>query len=183
MKKILITILFLFLFQSFGQASSKQGIIKKLTDIENISFNFIQTINGKDERGNCIIQYPKKIFCEYEKRRNKILVSNGRNLVIKNNKQFYRYPIKSTPFEFLLDKNFLISKINTSKLGEIEDKYLFFQILENNNNINVFFSKKNYDLVGWQVEDVYQNLAVTYIFESSINKKIDEKIFKLPKND
>ena len=99
--------------------------------------------------------------------------------VIKNNKQFYRYPIKSTPFEFLLDKNFLISKINTSKLGEIEDKYLFFQILENNNNINVFFSKKNYDLVGWQVEDVYQNLAVTYIFESSINKKIDEKIFKL----
>ena len=78
---------------------------------------------------------------------------------------------------------FLISKINTSKLGEIEDKYLFFQILENNNNINVFFSKKNYDLVGWQVEDVYQNLAVTYIFESSINKKIDEKIFKLPKND
>ena len=183
MKKILITILFLFLFQSFGQASSKQGIIKKLRDIENISFNFIQTINGKDERGNCIIQYPKKIFCEYEKRRNKILVSNGRNLVIKNNKQFYRYPIKSTPFEFLLDKNFLISKINTSKLGEIEDKYLFFQILENNNNINVFFSKKNYDLVGWQVEDVYQNLAVTYIFESSINKKIDEKIFKLPKND
>ena len=52
MRKILITILFLFLFQSFGQASSKQSIIKKLSDIENISFNFIQTINGKDERGN-----------------------------------------------------------------------------------------------------------------------------------
>ena len=44
----------------------------------------------------------------------------GRNLVIKNNKQYYRYPIKSTPFEFLLDKDFLISKINSSKLGEIE---------------------------------------------------------------
>ena len=183
MRTILVIVLFYFLFQSFGQASSKQSIIKKLSDIENISFNFIQTINGKDERGNCIIQYPKKIFCKYEKRRNKILVSNGRNLVIKNNKQFYRYPIKSTPFQFLLDKKFLINKINSSKLGEIEDKYLFFKILENNNNINVFFSKKNYDLVGWQVEDVYQNLAVTYIFESSINKKIDEKIFKLPKND
>ena len=53
----------------------------------------------------------KKNFCEYEKRNNKILVSNGKNLVIKNNKQYYRYPIKSTPFEFLLDKDFLINKI------------------------------------------------------------------------
>jgi len=38
-------------------------------------------------------------------------------------------------------------------------------------------------LVGWQIEDVYQNLAVTYIFDTSINQEIDQKIFKLPKND
>ena len=68
-------------------------------------------------------------------------------------------------------------------MDEVEDKYLFFHINENNNNINIFFSKENYDLVGWQVEDVYQNLAITYIFNSSINNIIDEKLFKLPKND
>ena len=50
-------------------------------------------------------------------------------------------------------------------------------------NISVFFSKKNYEIIGWQVEDVYQNLAVTYIFDKSINKNIDEKIFKLPNYD
>ena len=183
MKKFLILLLFFFFINNNLDASNKDNIINKLSKIENISFNFIQTINGKDEKGECIIQYPKKIFCEYEKRNNKILVSNGRSLVIKNKKQYYRYPIKSTPFEFLLDKKFLINKINNSILDEVDDKYLFFQISENNNNINIFFSKKNYNLVGWQIEDIYQNLAVTYIFNASINKNIDKKIFNLPKND
>ncbi len=127
--------------------------------------------------------YPKKIFCEYEKRRKKILVSNGNSLVIKNNKQYYRYPLKSTPFEFLLDKQYLINKIKSSKIDEIKNKFLLFQIIEKNNNINVFFSKDNYELIGWQIEDIYQNLAVTYIFDTAFNKKINEKIFKLPKND
>ena len=58
----------------------------------------------------------------------------------------------------------------------------YFSNFENNNNISVF-SKKNYEIIGWQVEDVYQNLAVTYIFDKSINKNIDEKIFKLPNYD
>ena len=77
----------------------------------------------------------------------------------------------------------MINKIKFSDLNEFEDKYIFIKIVENNSNINVFFSKKNYELVGWQIEDVYQNLAVTYIFDTSINKKIDEQLFRLPKND
>ena len=110
-------------------------------------------------------------------------MSNGTSLVIKNNKQYYRYPIKSTPLQFLLDKDFLIDKIISSELLEINEKFIFIQIDEGNNKIDVFFSKKDYGIIGWQVEDVYQNLAVTYIFNSSINNKINEKIFRLPAND
>ncbi len=183
MSRFLIYLLFFFFLQNNLGASNKKNITEKLNQTENISFSFIQTICGKDERGECIIKYPKKIFCEYEKRNNKILVSNGSSLVIKKGKQYFRYPIKSTPFEFLLDKNFLINKIKSTTLDEVENKYLFFQINENNSNINVFFSKKNYNLIGWQVEDVYQNLAVTYIFDSSINERIDENLFRLPESD
>ena len=104
-------------------------------------------------------------------------------MVIKKGKQYFRYSIESTPFEYLLDKNFLINNIQSKNLGEINNKYLFFEIKENNNNINVYFSKKSYELVGWQIEDIYQNLAVTYIFDTAINKNIDEKLFKLPKKD
>ncbi len=171
-----------FFLQNIGNASNKEKILSKLNLINNISFNFIQTINGKDEKGECVIKYSKKIFCKYE-RSNKILVSDGINLVIKNNKQYYRYPIKSTPFEFLLDKNFLINKVKSSKISEVQNEYLYFKIFENNNNINVFFSKKNYEIIGWQVEDIYQNLAITYIFDTLVNKNINENIFRIPKND
>ena len=176
-------IFFLFISASISNAEIKDKIVQNLKDTENLDFKFEQNINGKIENGNCTIEYPKKIFCEYERRKNKVLVSNGKSLVIKNNKQYYRYPIKKTPFEFLLDKKFLINKIKSSELSEVKDKFLFLQIIENNNNINVFFSQKNYELVGWQVEDIYQNLAVTYIFNTSINNIIDEKLFKLPSQD
>ncbi len=183
MKKFIYAIIIFFFLQNNLAASSKKNVIDKFNKIENISFNFIQTINGKDEKGECTIKYPKRIFCNYEKRVKKVLVSNGSTLVIKKGRQYFRYPLKSTPFEYLLDKNFLINKIKSTNLAETNEKYLFFKIDENNNNINVFFSKKNYDLVGWQIEDVYQNLAVTYIFNSKINLNINEKLFTLPSRE
>tara|TARA_B100002052_G_C15792387_1_gene556980 strand:+ start:39 stop:590 length:552 start_codon:yes stop_codon:yes gene_type:complete len=182
-KKFFYILFFFFFFQNNLVASNKELVIKKLDRIKNISFNFIQTINGKDEKGKCTIQYPKKIFCKYENRNNKVLVSNGSSLVIKKGQQYFRYPIESTPFELLLDKVFMINKIKFSPISEIENKYLFFQINEKNNNINVFFDKKNHELIGWQVEDIYQNLVVTFIFNTSINKDIDQKLFVLPENN
>ena len=49
MKKISFIIIFIFFFQNNLIASNKVNIINKLNKTENISFNFIQTINGKDE--------------------------------------------------------------------------------------------------------------------------------------
>ena len=180
MIRFFFLIFIFFLIQNNSIASIKKNTIENLKKIENMSFSFVQTIGGKDEKGDCTIQYPKKIFCKYESRINKILVSNGTSLVIKNDRQYYRYPLKSTPLEFILNKNYLIKKIETSKLNETNDKYFYFEIDEENNKINIFFNKENFKLVGWQVEDIYQNLAVTYIFNSEINKNIDEKIFKIP---
>ena len=183
MIRFFFLLLIFFLFQNNSIASIKKNTIENLKKIENMTFSFVQTIGQKDEKGDCTIQYPKKIFCKYESRINKILVSNGTSLVIKNDRQYYRYPLKSTPLEFILNKNYLIKKIETSKLNKTNDKYFYFEIDEENNKINIFFNKENFKLVGWQVEDIYQNLAVTYIFNSEINKNIDEKIFKLPANN
>ena len=76
MKKIFLIIFFIVSVNNVS-ASIKDNIINKLKDIENISFNFEQNINGKIENGNCIIEYPKKIFCKYDLSNQKILVSNG----------------------------------------------------------------------------------------------------------
>ena len=66
-----------------AEASIKVKIIDKFNKTQNLKFNFIQTIDGKDQRGNCVIEFPKKIFCEYDSIHKKILVANGNSLVIK----------------------------------------------------------------------------------------------------
>jgi|TARA_B110000444_G_scaffold149585_1_gene139899 outer membrane lipoprotein-sorting protein len=151
--------------------------------MNNLSFNFIQIIDDKEQKGKCIIKYPKKIFCEYEGHKKKIVVSNGKSLVIKNrnNNSYYIYSLKNTPLNYLLDKNYLISKINDLEARDVDNKYLNFTILENNNEINIFFDKKTSKIVGWQTQDIYQNLVITFISSVKINKKINDDIFILPK--
>ena len=178
-------LVFILVFYTSVHATTKEKIITNLEQTNNISFNFKQSIGKKNEKGNCIIKYPKKIYCEYKNLNKKIIVSNGKSLVIKirNSGNSYIYPLKKTPLQFLLDKNYLIKKINTLKPREIENTYINFKILENNNEINIFFDKKTFNLIGWQTEDIYQNLTITFISSVRINQKINDVIFTLPKID
>ena len=183
MKNIIIIFFFIFFFQNNTYASTKNKILQNFEKINNFSFDFKQTIAGKDERGSCVIQYPKKIYCKYKLKHKKILVSNGKSLVIKSykNESYYRYNLKSTPLNLILDKSFIIEKIKKSEVREIDEKYYIFSVSDNDNIINFFFDNKSYNLIGWQTEDMYQNLSVTFIYDIKINQEIEPKLFKLPK--
>jgi len=173
--------IYLFFFSN-SQADNKDKIIENLESTKNIIFKFEQNINGKIENGNCIIQYPKKIYCEYIKN-NKILVSNGKSLVIKTQTSFYRYPLNKTPLNLILDKNFLIEKIGNLKEKKLNKDFINFEIVENEAEINVFFDDKSYNLVGWQTKDIYQNINVTYLSSIQINQKIDQNLFNQPRQN
>ncbi len=180
MKKILL-ILLLINFNSVALSSIKENIINNLLNTKNLSFNFEQNINGKVETGNCIIEYPKKIYCKYNNLNGKILVSNGKSLVIKTkNGIYYRYAIKRTPLNYILDKNFLINQIQSLKQRVIDDRFINFTIFRDENEINVFFDIKNFDLIGWQTLDIYQNLNITYLSFLKKNQTLKKNIFKLP---
>ena len=183
MKKILLILLFIS-FNNIAFSSIKENIINSLIKTNNFSFNFEQNINGKIETGNCIIEYPKKIFCKYNGPKNKILVSNGKSLVIKNkNGSYYRYPIKRTPLNYILDKKILINEIKTIDERIIDNKFINFTILKNENEINIFFDMDNFNLIGWQTLDIYQNLSITHIFSLKKNQILNKNIFKLPSID
>ena len=183
LKKIILTFFFIFNLIKPLHASIEEKIINNLLKIDNLTFNFKQTIGEKTEEGNCTIEYPKKIFCSYNNINKKIMVSNGKSLVIKNqiNNQYYFYPLKKTPLELILDKNFLINQISNLESKNIDNKYINFTIVNNKNEINIFFDKKTLNLVGWQTEDIYQNLVITYIYKVKLNQKINKDIFILPK--
>ena len=182
MIKNIIIILIILNITNFVKASTKDEIIINFKKIKNISFDFKQTVDDKMEEGTCTIQYPKKIYCSYNNFKKKIIVSNGKSLVIKNQttNQSFIYPLIKTPLNLLLDKDFLLSEIINSEEKIINDKYYNFSLKNKDHKINIFFDKNSNDLVGWQTEDLYQNLAVTYIYNIKKNNKIDKKIFRLP---
>ena len=183
MIKRIIIFLLIININAFVEASIKDEIILNFKKIDNLSFNFKQTIDEKTEEGNCIIQYPKKIYCNYDNFKKKIIVSNGKSLVIKNqaSKQYFIYPLDSTPMELILNKNYLIEQMQKLDGKIIDGKYFTFFIENKGNKINIFFDKNSYDLMGWQTEDIYQNLVITFIYNIEKNKNIDQKFFRLPK--
>ena len=174
-----LSIFIFFIFCSNTYASNKDKILEKLQNTENLKFKFEQNINGKIENGNCTIEYPKKIYCKYKKN-NKILVSNGKSLVVRTITSYYKYPLNKTPLNLILDKNFLIKKIYDLEENILDKNYINFVIKENDHEINVFFDYKTFNLIGWQTIDIYQNINVTYLSSILINQQIKTNLFKLP---
>ena len=161
-------------------AENTEKIIENLKKTKNINFDFEQNINQKIENGNCTIEYPKKIFCEYLGNNNKIIVSNGESLVIRTSASYYRYPLKKTHLNYILDKNFLINKISNLEGKIIDGSYLNYSILEDDNEINILFDNKFFNLIGWQTKDIYQNLNITFLSSIKRNENINKNLFKLP---
>ena len=175
-----LSIIFFFSFFVLNaNANNKENIIMNLKNISNFSFEFEQNINGEVENGNCTIEYSKKIHCSYEKN-NKVLVSNGKSLVIKTLSSYYRYPLEKTPLNLILDKNFLINKIYDLNEKIIDQSYINYTITENDNEIDIFFDLKTFNLIGWQTKDIYQNTAVTLLYSILVNQEIKKQLFKLP---
>ena len=173
-------IFFLFVSTSISNAEIKDKIVQNLKNIENLDFKFEQNINGKIENGNCTIKYPKKIFCEYARSNNKILVSNGKSLVIKTRTSYYRYPLEKTPLNLILDKNYLISKIFELEERIVDKSLINFTIQEKDNEINIFFDDQTYDLVGWQNTDIYQNFNITFLSSIRKNRVLSKNLFEIP---
>ena len=110
------------------------------------------------------------------------MVSDGKSLVIKNqtSNQYYFYPLKKTPLDLILNKNYLINQIQKLEGRNVENKFLNFTLKNNDNKINIFFDKNTFNLIGWQTIDIYQNLIITYLFSITKNENLNNNLFILP---
>ena len=120
------------------------------------------------------------MFCV---RRQPMVIVRGKGSRVwdQNGKEYFRYLLNQTSLELILNKDLLLRKIGEMDGKVIDEKYYIFYLENNGNKINIFFDKNTFNLVGWQTEDVYQNLVITYIYNLVKNSKIDEKLFILPK--
>ena len=180
-KRILFFLIVLTLFEQKSFSSPKEKIINNFNKINNISFEFQQKIADKIESGKCYIKYPKLIYCLYDNKNKKEMVSNGKALVIKNNRynKTYIYPLKTTPLEYILDKEFILTRVKNLE-PKINNNTIEFSIYTKKKLISIFFNNKTYDLAGWKTIDVYQKEVIFQISNLEKNINIDENQFKLP---
>ena len=181
-KKIFFFLIVFIFFSQKSFSSSKEKIKKNFIKINNIFFEFQQRIDDKIEVGTCYIKYPKLIYCLYDNKDKKEIVSNGKALVIKNNRynKTYIYPLKTTPLEYILDKEFILNAIKNLDPKINIDKTIEFSITNKSNLVSIFFDSKTYNLSGWKTIDIYQNEVIFQINNLEKNVNIDENQFKLP---
>ena len=65
----------------------------------------------------------------------------------------------------------------------IDKKFINYNFFENDYEINIFFDYDNYNLIGWQTIDMYQNLSITFLSSIKKNQKLENNLFKLPKRN
>ncbi len=177
MRTIFLILVFFFIFgQKFAHSDPK--IIKKISDIKNFAFDFEQFINDKKETGNCIISFDNKMICTYDES-GKIIVSNGKTLLIRNKNSSFAntYKTENTYFKYILNKEFLISKIEGNVIKK--EKNFLLSINDENNQLNIFFDKNNHLIKGWETIDLYGNKVRSNIVVKNINQKLPENIFDL----
>jgi outer membrane lipoprotein-sorting protein len=101
-------------------------------------------------------------------------------LVIKTISSYYRYPLKKTPLNLILDKYFLINKIYDLEEETKYKPHISFTIKEGNSEIDIFFDYQTFDLIGWRTKDIFQNINTTFISSIRKNQFIDKNLFSLP---
>ena len=177
-KNILIILFFLFSFNL--HANEKNKILNQLKELHSIEFTFNQYTNEKVESGNCLLEFPGKLKCNYFDDKKKELVINNKKLAItqkRYNKTYY-YPISKSPFLNILYKDKLLEIVKSGKL-ELSDQIIKLIYLDDN-EITVFFDKKTLDLKGWQIIDQYNNninFSLNIVAKNDIFKK---GTFKIP---
>jgi len=177
----LITSFFFFSFFLNLSANEKQLIINHLLKIDNFAFNFEQITKKKKETGNCLLRFNNKLRCNYDGKRQKEIIVNNKKLAVlqKRYDKIYLYPISKSVLTNILNKDKLIMLIKNSDLRLGKNIELIY-LDEGSKKITVFFEKKNHMLVGWEIEDEFQNEIYFSLKINKINTAIDKDYFTIP---
>ena len=181
----LLVIFFYFFFLNISQANFQEQLINKYKEINTLSFDFTQKIGDKIEIGNCYIKYPLLMKCEYPKKK-KIIIANGKTLAIVKNryKKIYQYPLKKTALFFILNKENILNIIQNYEPSNINNDVIEYELTNSKSNkINIFFDKNSLLLSGWKTIDAYANEVDFLIKNIETNVFVENKIFKIPKEE
>ena len=184
-KKIFLIFLIFLINSQNVRANVKENIVEKLNSIQTIKFKFTQTSNGISERGVCLLFFPNKLKCNYNDKNQKELIINKTRLAItqKRYNKTYFYSLSKSPFDKILNKDKLIEYIKSSNI-KIDGSIIKFNSYDKEGqSLNILFDKNQYNFLGWETTDKFNNNIVFLIDIILINSNFDSNEFDLPKTN
>ena len=182
MKQLICAVLTVLLFFCNQlSASEKNKIIENLKKINSLQFNFTQLSGDEQENGSCILIYPKKMRCIYDKQKKEIIINDDYLYLIngEENKN-YNYSIKDTPLGVMLDKENLIEKLSNIEKFNISNDFIIAAVdISSTESVDIYFEPKNFTILGWRIKN-YEKSTLEFMMKNIIaNVNSDEK-FKIP---
>ncbi len=178
--------LFIYLFTiSSSQANFQKKIIDKYKTVNSLYFDFTQKIGEKVEFGSCYIKYPLFMKCDYPKKK-KSIIANGKKFVIikRRYKKIYHYPLKKTPLFYLLKKENILNLLKNYEPSYTDKSLIEYELIGGDiYKLKIFFDKNSLELSGWKTIDAYSNEVSFLIRNIKKNILIEDKIFKIPKEE
>ena len=150
----------LILLPSNLYAYEKDRIVSQLYNLNSLEFTFDQYINGNNEKGSCLLEFPGKLKCNYFDDNKKELIINNKRLAItqKRYDKTYYYPISNSPFLNILYKDKLLEIVRSGNL-ELSNQI----IIGSKSTENMYEFK--------EVDSKAETLSLDEIKNKLINKK------------
>jgi outer membrane lipoprotein-sorting protein len=172
-----------------AQAAVAQKIADHFASVKTMSGEFVQFgPRGEQTGGKFYISRPGKIRFNYEAPSPMRVISDGKSVVIGNQKMktWDIYPLSKTPLKLLLSDNIdLTGKMVRDVKEEADlitivlgDKSVFGDA-----TITLMFDPKTYDLRQWTITDAQKKDTSVMIFNVRNGVPMDNKVFTIPYDD
>jgi outer membrane lipoprotein-sorting protein len=182
MKQLICAVLTVLLFLcNQSNATEKIKIIENLRKINSLQFNFTQLSSDGQENGSCILIYPKKMRCIYDKQKKEIIVNDDYlYLINKEENKNYNYSIKDTPLGIMLDKESLIEKLSNIEKFNMSNNLIITTVdISSSESVDIYFDNKNLTILGWRIKNYDKSMLEFMMRNIKINVSSDEK-FQIP---
>ncbi len=182
MKRLICAVLTVLLFFCNQlSALEKNKIIENLKKINSLQFNFTQLSGDGQENGSCVLIYPKKMRCIYDKQKKEIIINDDYLYLIngEENKN-YNYSIKDTPLGVMLDKENLIEKLSNIEKFNISNDFIIATVdISSTESVDIYFEPKNFTILGWRIKN-YDKSTLEFMMKNiKVNVDSGEK-FQIP---
>nr|WP_234901963.1 outer membrane lipoprotein carrier protein LolA [Agrobacterium rubi] len=170
---------------AFAQDATAQKIASHFSSVKTMMGEFVQFgPRGEQTGGKFYIARPGKLRFNYEDPSPMRVISDGKNVVIGNNKlkTWDLYPLSKTPLSLLLSDKIDLgnqkvrdvkqeSDLTTIVLG---DKSVF-----GDSTITLMFDPRTFDLRQWTTTDAQNKDTTVMIFNVQTGMALDDKVFAI----